>query len=202
MDDRPELLTIWDEARGYIETRDYARAIETYRYIIIRYHDNDVAVEYANAYLGDLFLTIQELALAKNHLKEAIGYSPDKPHYRYLLGFTYSKMEEWQEAISELEAAKELEPADGEYVRALGWAIFNGRDKLEGLAQLYRAAELAPDNANILTDLAAAFLTMGNLDKAREYGKEALGVDPGHTLAQDLLRNIDLLRKKFGQPNT
>ncbi|MBI4282477.1 MAG: tetratricopeptide repeat protein [Chloroflexi bacterium] len=198
MDDRPELLTIWDEARGHIDTGDYDRAIETYRYILIRYHDDDVAVEYANAYLGDLFLTIQELALARKHLVGAIGYAPEKPHYHYLLGFTYSKMEEWEAAISELEAAVELEPTEGEYVRALGWATFNGRDKPEGLAQLHRAAELAPDNADILTDLAAAFLTMGNLDKAREYGKEALGIDPGHTLAQDLLRNIDLLRKKFG----
>ncbi len=52
MDDKPELLTIWDEAREHVEIRDYAKAIETYRYIIIRYHDNDVAVEHANAYLA------------------------------------------------------------------------------------------------------------------------------------------------------
>ena len=201
-DDRPELLAIWDEARRYIEKGDYDRAIETYRYIIIRYDDSDLAVEHANAYLGDILLTLRKLALAEDHLKKAIGYAPDKPHYHYLLGFTYSVMEEWQKAISALEVAIQLEPNNGEYVGAFGWAVFNGGDRAEGLAQLHRAAELAPDNANILTDLAAAFFTMGNLDKAEEYGNKVLRMDPDHTLAHDLLKNVNRVRKRFGQPNS
>ena len=198
MDDRPELLTIWDEARKSIEAHDHAKAIETYRYIIIRYHDDDIAVEHANAYLGDLYLTIQELARAKNHLGEAIRYAPDKPQYHYLLGFTHSKAEEWQDAITELGAAIEQDPTEGEYVRALGWAVFNGKEKAAGLALLYRAVELAPDSADVHTDMAHAFLAIGNLDKAVEHGREALGIEPDHPLAQDLLRKIDLMRKKFG----
>ena len=82
-----------------------------------------------------------------------------------------------------------------------GWAVFNGGDRIEGLAQLHRAAELAPDNANILTDLAAAFLTMGNLDKAEEYGNKVLNIHPDHTLARDLLKNVNHLRKMLRQPN-
>ena len=198
MDDRPELLAIWDEARRHIEAHDHAKAIETYRYIIIRYHDDDIAVEHANAYLGDLYLTMQELALAKNHLREAIRYAPGKPQYRYLLGFTHSKAEEWQDAIRELESAIEQDHTEGEYVRALGWAVFNGKEKAAGLALLYRAVELAPDNPDIHTDMAHAFLAIGNLDKAVEHGREALDIEPDHLLAQDLLRKIDLLRERFG----
>jgi len=198
-DDRPELATIWDEAREHIEKRDYDRAIDTYRYITIRYADDDVAVQHANAYLGDIYLTLRKLALAEDHLKKAIGYAPEKPHYRYLLGFTYSVMEKWKEATSELEAALQLEPDNDEYVGALGWALFNAGNRVEGLAKLLRAVELAPGNPNILTDLAAAFLTMGNLDMAEEYGNKVLGIDPDHTLARDLLTNIDRLRKMLGQ---
>jgi Flp pilus assembly protein TadD len=108
-------------------------------------------------------------------------------------------MEKWKEATSELEAALQLEPDNGEYVGALGWALFNAGDRVEGLARLHRAAELAPGNVNILTDLAAAFLTMGNLDMAEEYGNKVLGIDPHHALAHDLLGNIDRLRKMLGQ---
>ena len=198
-DDRPELLTIWDEARRHIENGDYDRAIETYQYIIIRYDDNEAAVEHANAYLGDIFLTLRKLALAEDHLKKAIGYAPDKSHYHYLLGFTYSVMEEWQKAKAALEVAIQLEPNNGEYVGAFGWAVFNGGDSVEGLAQLHRAAELAPGNTNILTELAAAFLTMGNLDEAEKYGNKVLRIHPDHALALDLLKNVNRLREMFRQ---
>ena len=201
-DDRPELLTIWDEARRHIENGDYDRAIETYQYIIIRYADNDAAVEHANAYLGDIFLTSRKLVLAEDHLKKAIGYAPDKPHYHYLLGFTYSVMQKWRKAQSALQVAVQLKPNDGEYVGALGWAVFNAGDSAEGLAQLHRAAELAPDRTNIRMDLAAAFLTMGNLDRAEECGRIVLTIDPDYTLAHDLLQNVNRLRKMLGQPNS
>ncbi len=63
----PELQSIWDEAKGYIERGNYDKAVEIYKYILIRYAENAVAVEYANAYLGDIFLTIRHLDFA-DHL--------------------------------------------------------------------------------------------------------------------------------------
>ncbi len=70
-DDRTELQSIWDEAKAHIERGDYDKAIEIYRYVLIRYAENGMAVECANAYLGDIFLTIRRLDLAKKHLKMA-----------------------------------------------------------------------------------------------------------------------------------
>ena len=87
--------------------------------------------------------------------------------------------------------AIQLDPRNGEYERGLGWDIFNGGDKAVGLAHLYRAKELSPTDANLLTDLATAMLVMGNIDKAREYGEDAVRNDPEHSLAHKLLENID-----------
>ena len=53
-EDLLELNSIWDEARQYIESGNHEKAIEIYKYILVRYGDNAVAAEYANAYLGDL----------------------------------------------------------------------------------------------------------------------------------------------------
>ena len=39
-DDRPELLTIWDEARGHMEKSDYDKAIETYQKVLDLEPDN------------------------------------------------------------------------------------------------------------------------------------------------------------------
>ncbi len=64
-DNVPELHAIWDEARKHIESGNYDKTIEIYRYILVRYGDNDVAAEHANAYLGDIFLTLRQLDLVK-----------------------------------------------------------------------------------------------------------------------------------------
>ena len=44
-DTAPELYTIWSEAKNHIEQGDYDKAIEIYKYVLIRYSDNDIAVE-------------------------------------------------------------------------------------------------------------------------------------------------------------
>ena len=141
IEETPELQSIWDEARGHIERGDYDKAVEIYRYIPIRYADNAVAAEYANAYLGDIFLTTRRLDLAEKHLKKAITMAPGNPHYHYLLGFTYSIKEQWAKAITKFRKAIRLGPDDGEYERGLVWAMFNGGNRTEGIGHLYRALE-------------------------------------------------------------
>ena len=98
-EDMPEIRSIWDEAKDHIDRGDYDQAIETYRYVLIRYEDNAVAVEYANAYLGDILLTTQRPDLAEKHLKKAISAAPENAHYHYLLGFSYSAREQWSKAV-------------------------------------------------------------------------------------------------------
>ena len=77
-DNIPELSAIWDEARQYIESGNHDKAIEIYKYLLVRYADEPVAVEYANAYLGDLFLTLKKLDLAEDHIKKAINLKPSR----------------------------------------------------------------------------------------------------------------------------
>ena len=190
-EDVPELLSIWDEARGYIEKGDYDKAIETYKYVLVMYGDNDVAVEFANAYLGDLYLTMRRLNLAERHIKKAIRLAPEKAHYHYVLGFIHSVRESWVKAVKEFERTLGLDPDNGEYERGLGWAVFNGGDRRNGLVHLYRAVELSAANTNALTDLATAMMMLENIDKAKEYGEKAVRADPGNILAHKLLERVE-----------
>jgi len=201
-DSGSELSTIWDEAKGHIEQGNYDKATEIYRYILVRYSDNDTAVEYANAYLGDVFLTLRQLDLAEDHTKRAIRCNPEKPGYHYILGFTYSIECKWAEAIREFEVAVDREPNNGEYLRGLGWAVYSSGDKVRGLAYLHKAIGLSPANENILTDLAFAYLSLGDIDKAREHGEEAAQINPASAIAQELIRKIDLLQKQYGRPSS
>ena len=154
-DDIPELRSIWDEAKGHTEQGEYDKAVETYKYVLIRYTGSTIAVEYANAYLGDIFLATRHLDLAEKHLKKAITAAPSNPHYHYLMGFTCSVKEQWVKAVTEFRKAIRLDPDNGEYERGQGWAMFNGGNRTEGLSHLYRALELLSSNLHAMTDLAS-----------------------------------------------
>jgi len=186
----PEIRAIWDEARQYIESGNYGKAIETYSYILIRYADDLVAVEHANAYLADLFLTLKKLDLAAEHVKKAISLKPQKAGYRYILGFAYSYKNQWNRAISEFTIAVKKEPNNGEYLRGLGWATYSSGDVAKGLSMLKEANRLAPDNARILTDLAVVSLSSLSTHEAKQYAERAVQLDPTDTLAQDVYRDV------------
>jgi tetratricopeptide (TPR) repeat protein len=198
-EDISELQSIWDDARHSIEEGDYDKAIEIYRYILIRYSDYPIAIEHANAYLGDIFLTLRQLNTAEEHIKKAISFEPEKPGYHYILGFIYSIERRWNEAIPEFEKAIKREPNNGEYLRGLAWAIYSSGDVAKGLTYLEKANHLAPANANILTDLAVAYLSSFNIDKAREYAERAARLDTTNTVAQDVLKNVLSFGKGFRQ---
>jgi len=196
-EDVPELNSIWEEAREHIESSNYDKAIEIYRYILVRYGNDDIAVEHANAYLGDIFLTLQKLDLAEDHIKKALNLSPEKPAYRCILGFIYSNKRQWDKAIPEFEIAVKKEPNNGEYLRGLGWVVHESGDAVRGLALMEKASRLAPANANIQTDLAVAYLSSVNMDKARECAEKAVRLDPVNPVAQDILKKVLGFSKGF-----
>jgi len=128
-----------------------------------------------------------------------INCNPDNPSYRYLIGFTYSIQSQWDKAIGEFEVALDKEPNNSEYLRGLGWALHCAGDKAKGLAYLHRAVDLAPTNVNILTDLAAAYLSDLQFHKAREYAEMTVRIDPNSNIATEVLANIGRFQRKLGR---
>jgi tetratricopeptide (TPR) repeat protein len=196
-EDVPELQSIWDDARRFIERGDYNKAIEIFQYILIRYSDFPIAVEHANAYLGDIFLTLRQLDTAEEHIKKAINFNPEKPGYHYILGFIYSIEQRWYKASTEFEIAVKKEPDNGEYLRGLAWAIYSSGDVAKGLTFLEKASHLEPANVNILTDLAVAYLSSINIDKAKEYAERAVRLDTINSVARDVLEKVMRFSRGF-----
>jgi tetratricopeptide (TPR) repeat protein len=196
-DHPPELSTIWDEARINIEQGNYDKAIETYKYILIMYPGEKVAVEFANAYLGDVYLTLHQNELAESYIKKAIKLSPKKPNYRYQLGVCYSGQDLWKKAIHEFQMALRGEPNNAEYLRGLGWAIYNGGDKLYGLDCLLQASKLEPNNVNILNDISVAYLGIFDAKNALRYVKKALKINPENSLTNNIYDKIKDLQKHW-----
>jgi len=64
---------LWREAHNHIDRGRFDKAIEKYKYILVRYADNSLANEYANAYLGDILFTLSQTNLAESHIKKALS---------------------------------------------------------------------------------------------------------------------------------
>ena len=185
--DDVELESLRSEAAGYCNQGHFDKAVTIHKNIITRYRDNDQVCAYSYASIGDIYLTLRKLELAEDYLKKALSYEPLNPKYHYLLGFTYSVTKQWDSAIKEFEVSVKQEPQEAEYLRGLGWAIWSAGNKRQGLKYLKQAISLAPDNVNILADMAAAYLRDGHLDTAQEYAERAVKADPKSTLAKDVL---------------
>ncbi|HSW57512.1 MAG TPA: tetratricopeptide repeat protein [Dehalococcoidales bacterium] len=186
-----ELLTLWDEARENIEQRQFNRAIEIYRYILLMYSEDKVAVEFAHAYLADVYLTLRNTDLAKAHIRKALKMAPRVGQYHYILGFIYSLEIQWQKSMREFERALQASPEKAEFLRGLGWATYNAGEKERGILILNKALYRQPDDINILTDLAVCYLGLLAFRKARKYVGLALKVDPANSLAKSTLWMVD-----------
>ncbi|NLE08218.1 MAG: tetratricopeptide repeat protein [Dehalococcoidales bacterium] len=191
---------LWDEARHLAETGKYDGAIEIYTGIIERYGDDDTAVEFANAYIGDMYLTLKQFDLSETHIMKAIALNPARADYHYILGFVYSKTHRWEKAEKEFEAAIRQEPENGEFLRGLGWVRFERGDKAQGIELLRKANAVMPGNPNILADLAVAYMAQ-DIYRARVFAEEAFAADPDHPVAGKVLSKIRYIMRDMVTPD-
>jgi len=197
-----EFIVIWDEAKSYIDQGNFDKAIEIYKYILVRYSDSSTAVEYANAYLGDVYITLGLPDLAESHVKKAIKCNPGKHEYHYILGFAYSKQNHWEKAIREYEIAIGNSPDNAEYLRGLGWAVSNNGDMTKGIEYLQKANRLDPSNVDVLLDIANVYLLNLEFEKAKQAARQALELDPGHSLARLVFEKICEFQKHYKNAKT
>lgn len=192
-----ELDDLWREAKDHIDHGHFDEAIEIYKYILLRYGDDDSATEHAHACLGDVLLTLGRTDHGENHIRRALSYDPENHRYHYLLGFIYDQRYQWESAIQEYKLALDREPWNRLYLRALGEATFNSGDKETGLEYLHEVAPLYPDNSGMLAELATAYMSLGDMTSAREYAEEAVRTNPADVMAHAVLRRI---KQETGEP--
>jgi len=141
-----------------------------------------------------------ELSLGRYHRAEVASQQAvdlDGSSYTglYILGFLRSRSEQWDEAISFLRTANGLKPNNAEILRCLGWALFNGGERAQGIVTLERALNLDRDSTLTLCDLGVAYLQMQNFPKARVLFERALELEPENPRAKECLQIVDRLKK-------
>ncbi len=157
----------------------------------------DKGCEIISAYLGDIYLSLHELDRAEANLKHAIEHNSAAAEYHYLLGIIYSAGMRWPEAINTLWRALELLPEDDEYLRAVGWAVFNSGDEKQGRALLQEALQVNRSNMVTLTDLALVYTRAFQFQDALHCARRAVELDPLSDLAQDVLRVVQRFKHEY-----
>lgn len=185
-----ELSTLWIDAEDHVERGRFYKAIEIYKYILIKYVDDSLAIERAHTSLARIFMMLGETDLGHSHIRKALSYNPENPRCHYLLGRIYGRRYEWENAIHEYKAALEREPAERSYQFALGEAIFKSGDKLLGMEYLLKAAALYPANSGVLSHLATAYMSLGDIAVAKAYAEEAVETNPEDLMAWVVLRRV------------
>jgi len=186
----PDLDELWQEADEHVNRGDFDKAVEIYRYILIRYVDNSLANESANAHLGDVLLTLGQTDLAESHIRNALSYNPENPKYHSLLGFVYYTRYEWENAVKQYKLAFDKEPWNRDYLHAVAVAAFNSGDRKTGLEYLHRVLPLYPDNSGMLAELATAYMSLGDIESARLYAEKAVRTNPADVMAHAVLMRI------------
>jgi len=103
----------------------------------------------------------------------------------------------YAEAIGMLRDAVDTEPMDVERRRALVLALLQGGDPLVAAQEARRAAAVLPDQAELHTLAARAFVRAGKPDEAASELNEAVARDPNAIETRMLIGELDLAKKQY-----
>ncbi|MBU0766715.1 tetratricopeptide repeat protein [Patescibacteria group bacterium] len=145
--------------------------------------------------VADNELSLEHFNRARKAALQAIALDKDSYTGHYILGFLHSRGEEWPEALKELQRANMLKPNNPEILRCLGWALFSGDQRTQGIVTLERALNLDSENPLTLCDLGVTHLQVHNFMKAKALFLRALDLDPTNERAKECVEAVERLEK-------
>ena len=143
--------------------------------------------------IADNELSLGEYDRAEAAAKQATAMDNTSYTGFYILGFLRSRTEQWPEAMALLRQANMLKPNNAEILRCLGWALFNGGQRAQGIVTLERALNIDAESSLTLCDLGVAYLQVQNFAKARTLFARALDLDPENARARECMQAVDRL---------
>jgi tetratricopeptide (TPR) repeat protein len=136
----------------------------------------------AHKILGRTLMIIGRFDAARVEFEQGLRYKPDSAELHYNLGKLHSIQDNWPAAKTALEAAVKADPDYVEAIEALGFALEALGDDAGAVARYEQAVALnAARNgtfANAHVSLAAFYNRTDRPEKALEYAKEAIALDP------------------------
>ena len=118
-------------------------------------------------------------ASVRKELSYAVsGLKPESAAVQYNLGWSYSELERYAEALKPLSEAVRLRPEDADAHRELGYAYLGLKQFANAASSLKRAISLNPQAALPYYYLGIVNLRMGNKTEALEQYRALQRLDP------------------------
>jgi tetratricopeptide (TPR) repeat protein len=138
------------------------------------------AAEETQVRLGELHLKRRRFRLARRHLTAALRHQPDEARYHQLMAVSClaEGRGDLKRAAEHYRRALELDPDCPAYLVGHGLLAIQLGQTDEGLASLSRAAELAPEDPEVIGKLARGLCQAGQADEARKVLRAALFRNP------------------------
>jgi Flp pilus assembly protein TadD len=113
---------------------------------------------------------------ARRHLAALLAGEPDNPRYHYFIAATYDADERGsaETAYEHYRRSLEIDPTQADCLSDLGLLALRLGDNEEGLQALRHAVELAPDDPEIVGNLAEGLRRSGRTEEARLTLRAAL----------------------------
>jgi predicted Zn-dependent protease len=118
--------------------------------------------------LAELYLKQRKFAKARRHLAAALSHDPNNPESHHMLACSHAEDQKGDRglAMRHFRRCVQLDPENPRYHNDAGqFALRHGKSQ-QGLVWLRHAAELAPDDAEVIRDVVSSLQKCG-------YGTEA-----------------------------
>ncbi len=121
---------------------------------------------------------------ARECFEAAVKLRPDDWQALAILGRLLAAESKYSEAIARFEMAHKLQPANGQIIVGLANALFDAKRYEDAQKWYEKALAFTPKDVNVITDLGLTyyFREPKQLDKAMDYFKQSLSIDPNHAL--------------------
>ncbi|MDB4979006.1 MAG: hypothetical protein JWM56_1192 [Candidatus Peribacteria bacterium] len=183
----PDVLERLERAEQLKLDGSHEEAIEILEELVLEDPENVSALEE----IADNKLSLGEYNQAEAAARHATDLDDQSYTAYYILGFLRSRTEDWDEAIAHLRRANLLKPNNAEILRCLGWALFNGAERPQGVVTLERALNLDAESTLTLCDLGVAYLQMQNFQKARILFQRVLELEPKNLRAKECMHLLE-----------
>ncbi len=147
---------------------------------------NDKSVVHHN-WMGLIYEWKKDIPQAEKEFRRAMEFDPDAPGTMANLGALYGRAGRLGEAVAILSRAVAKDPDNLEAWVNLGAAQGRLRRPQEAIEALETARRKGVRTTTLYNALALAYLQAHQRDKALEYLKESLTIDPGQKDARELL---------------
>lgn len=109
---------------------------------------------------------------------------PDDWRYHYFRASCYLMLDNWEAAEAEYLAALELAPGQSTVLNDLGYMWIDRGERVdEAFEMIAQAADMAPENGNVIDSLGWAYYQLGHYDLAVQELERAAELNPGSATA-------------------